>query len=69
MSCENSENGKKIKDVLYKCCLANSIYIIKNKIIEEEISEENSMNDENSKILMKKRKRTERKPYQNKINE
>jgi hypothetical protein len=58
VACENSENGKKIKDVLYKCCLANSIYIIKNKIIEEDIGEENSINDKNSKILMKKRKRT-----------
>ena len=55
---ENSENGKKYKDVLYECCLANSIYIIKNKIIEEEIGEGNIMNDKNNTILMKKRKRT-----------
>ena len=58
VTCENSETGKKYKDVLYECCLANSIYIIKNKIIEEEIGEGNIMNDKNNTILMKKRKRT-----------
>ena len=60
VACENSENGKKYKDVLYECCLANSIYIIKNKIIEEEIGEGNGniINDKNDTILMKKRKRT-----------
>ena len=58
VGCENTENGKKIKDEFYECCLANSIYIIKNKITEEEIDEGNLNNDKNNKILLKKRKRT-----------
>lgn len=58
VACENSENGKKSKDVQYECCLANSIYIIKNKIIEEDIDEGNLTSDKNNKNLLKKRKRT-----------
>ena len=41
-----------------ECCLANSIYIIKNKIIEEDIDEGNLTSDKNNKNLLKKRKRT-----------
>ena len=58
VGCENTENRKKIKEEFYECCLANSIYIIKNKIIEEKINEENLINDKNNKTLLKKRKRT-----------
>ena len=58
VGCENTENGKKIKDDFFECCLANSIYIIKNKIIEEKIDEGNKINDKNNKVLLKKRKRT-----------
>ena len=58
VGCENTENGKNIRDGFYECCLANSIYIIKNKIIEEEIDEGNFINDKNNKVLVKKRKRT-----------
>ena len=58
VKCENRENGKKVRDELYKCCLANSIYIIKNKIIEDEIAENNLINEKINKILVKKRKRT-----------
>ena len=55
---ENTENGKKIKEEFFECCLANSIYIIKNKIIEEKIDEGNKINDKNNKVLLKKRRRT-----------
>ena len=58
VGCENTENGKKIKEEFYECCLANSIYIVKNKIIEEEIDEGNEINEKNDKVLLKKRKRT-----------
>ena len=58
VGCENTENGKKIKDDFFECCLANSIYIIKNKIIEEKIDEGNKINDKNNKVLLKKRRRT-----------
>ena len=57
VKCENTENGKKTKDDLYECCLENSIYIINNKIIEEEIDEGDLINEKNIYILMKKRKR------------
>ena len=57
VGCENTENSKKIKDEMYECMLANSIYIIKNKIFEENIVEGNLINDKNNKNLMKKRKR------------
>ena len=58
VGCENTENGKNIRDGFYECCLANSIYTIKNKIIEEEIDKGNFINDKNNKILVKKRNRT-----------
>ena len=58
VKCENTENGKKIKDEQYECCLANSIYIIKNKIFEDEICDDNSINDKINKVLVKKRKRS-----------
>lgn len=57
VGCENTENGKNIKDGFYECCLANSIYIINNKIILEDINE-SIINEKNNKIFMKKRKRT-----------
>lgn len=41
-NCENCEEGKFDKNVLnilnYECCLANSVFIIKNKIVVEDIS-------------------------------
>jgi len=55
VACENNEKGKKMS---YECCMANSIYIIKNKIFEEEIEEPFLPVEKNSKILLKKRKRT-----------
>jgi hypothetical protein len=55
VGCENTENAKKVKDETYECTLANSIYIIHNKMIEEEIVKGNIID---SKNLVKKRKRS-----------
>lgn len=49
------KNAKKVKDEMYECTLANSIYIVHNKMIEEEIVEGNIIE---SKNLVKKRKRS-----------
>ena len=55
VGCENTENAKKVKDETYECTLANSIYIVHNKMIEEEIVKGNIID---SKNLVKKRKRS-----------
>ena len=56
VGCENSENAQNWKKIgeKYECCPANSIYIVKNKIFEENIFIEIP---EQGKYLEKKRKR------------
>jgi hypothetical protein len=74
IACENTEDNTKLKNknnFNYECCRANSIYIIKNKLIilnvENQFGEENNtfMNEtfekKGDKILSKKRKREENK--------
>ena len=72
IDCENTDDNNKIKNknnLLYECCPANSIYIIKNKCIIENI---NNLNEEErdflifenfetkkDKMVNKKRKREE----------
>ena len=57
VGCENSENGKKNGEI-YFCCPANSIYIVKNNLIIENIGEEEDYDGkDNGKVLEKKRKR------------
>ena len=60
VSCENSEHFLNVKRIgeIYECCPANSIYIIKNEIYEEKIWE-NIFEKNKTKILEKKRKRSE----------
>ena len=62
VGCENSENalnGKKIGEN-YECCPANSIYIFKNKIFEEEIGKEFQEKEKYiGKMMEKKRKRSD----------
>ena len=55
VGCENTENPKKVKDEMFECTLANSIYIVHNKMFEEEIVEGNIIDNKN---LVKKRKRS-----------
>ena len=58
VGCENSENGKKNGEV-YFCCHANSVYIVKNNLIIQNIGEEeNNVEKDNGKVLEKKRKRS-----------
>ena len=57
VGCENSENGKKMGEV-YFCCPANSIYIVKNELVVENIcEEEDNEGKNNGKVLEKKRRR------------
>ena len=66
VGCENSENalnGKKIGEN-YECCPANSIYIFKNKIFEEEIGKEFQEKEKYiGKMMEKKRKRSDNENY------
>ena len=75
IGCENIEDNEKIKNKIvnnYKCCQANSICIMRNKIfikkndiklsLREEINNKNYMNEgKKCKIINKKRKREENK--------
>jgi hypothetical protein len=61
VGCENSENAHNWKKIgeKYECCPANSIYIVKNKIFEENIFDEFQIGDKyKGKKLEKKRKRS-----------
>lgn len=59
VGCENSESGKKTKDESYECCSANSIYIINNEILVEDIYNFKKLLSKENKTLTKKRKREE----------
>ena len=52
VKCENRENEKKIRDDEYECCTANSIYIIKNELVVENIKKYKE-----NKTFLNKRKR------------
>ena len=72
IDCENTDDNNKIKNKNifdYECCPANSIYIIKNKCIieniknlnedEREFLKYNNYENKNDKMMNKKRKRDE----------
>ena len=75
IGCENTEDNEKLKNKIYnnyKCCPANSIYIMRNKIFIEkndikfalrgEINHKNNINEgKKCKIINKKRRREENK--------
>ena len=78
IACENTEDNTKLKNkyIFYECCRANSIYIIKNIIVIEDVNiinidEEREMfrynlyENKNNKMVTKKRKREENKNMEN----
>ena len=73
IGCENTEDNIKLNNKsIYECCRANSIYILKNKIYIENIKTQKQKNimileaceNNNEKIVNKKRKRDEIKKFE-----